>query len=213
MAGAGTLRLSWDDCDPIVTNMNWVTAQEYKLVLSVTDSDLPNNGHRTKVLIGSDIPEAWRFDSDGCQAGQLGVSHGAASKTCLAYQGAQPLGLNRYSYDPLTGKALLDISNTYDEFVPAPGDRYTLWQAIFNHGFSVPGDDDPSLYCRFAAQPLCFVLLVPTTEMLLVDGTKLPFDGADSEYATWEDPANSLGCPLATQARDATWGRVKGLYR
>jgi hypothetical protein len=212
-AGNGVLRLSWDDCDPLVLNKNWSGPNLYKLVLSVTAADVENQGHRSQVLVGPNVPEAWRFDAAGCNTGQLTVSHNALSKECLAFQGNQPLGLSQYSYDGVTGRATLDIANAYDPFLPLAPDRYTVWQATFDHAFSAPGDEDPVLFCRFAAQPLCFVLLTPITEVLLVDGTKQAFDGADSEWVSWEDPGNELGCPLPTQNNTTTWGKVKGLYR
>lgn len=212
-AGNGVLRLSWDDCDPIVLNKNWSGAEQYKLVLSVTGADIPNAGHRSQVLIGPDVPEAWRFDADGCNTGQISISYNALSKICTSFQGAQPLGLSQYSYDLVTGRATLDIANAYDTFNPLLAERYTVWQVTFDHAFSAPGDEDPSLFCRFAAQPLCFVLLAPVSEVLLVDGTKQAFDGADNEWVSWQDPANELGCPLPTQTNSTTWGKVKGLYR
>ena len=33
------------------------------------------------------------------------------------------------------------------------------------------------------------------------------------DYATFNDPANALLCPLPVQALQSTWGRVKSLYR
>lgn len=215
VAGTGTVRLSWDNCDPVVLNKDWTGNIQYKLVMSITGSDLQNDGHRTKVRVGPNLEDAWRFDSAGCNTGQLTVSHNALNKACLAFQGGSPLGLNDYLYDAGEGWATLDITNTYDPFTPDPALRYTLWQATFDHAFSDTGMQDPALACGFADNPVCFVIVtVPDTEWeLLVTGqAKQPFEGFDNGWVSWQDAGNSLPCP-GVQAKEATWGRVKGLYR
>jgi hypothetical protein len=203
-------RISWDNCDPVVQNKDWIGNSQYKLIGSTFNGDQPNNGHRTIISIGPDVANAWRFDAAGCNAGQMGISYNALDKACLAFQGGQPLGLSLYSYDDVSGKARLDVSNTYDAFTPLIGSRYTLFQATFDHAFSAVGPGDPALVCDFAELPLCFHTV--GTELLLVDGTKIPFI-IENDWVTWQDPDNNTRCPFATQAQDATWGRVKGLYR
>ena len=203
-------RINWTGCDPVLTNMDFTGPALYKLVASAINAPEPNNGHRTKVSIGPDVQDAWRFDSDGCQAGQLSLSYGGASKTCVAYQGSNPLALSAYFYDPVTGKALLDVSNTYDLVARDAAIRYTLWTASFDHAWSDFGQQDPLLACGFVENPLCFHTVF--TEMLLEDGSKIPWV-LENEFVTWQDPMNDLRCPFATQVESSSWGRVKGLYR
>ena len=203
------VRLSWDNCDPYVQNQQYVGPINYNLVMSAINVSDPNNGHRTKVSIGP-IAEAWRFDGLGCQTGQYGVSHGAVAKACPAMQGQNPLGLDNYGYDQGTNKVLFDVANAYDRFDVDPAQRYTLYKATFNHAFSTGGDGDPALFCRFADDPACFHIV--GTELLLLDGTSIPMV-LENDFVTWQDPNNDGGCPGATQTRDASWGRVKGLYR
>lgn len=203
-------RISWDGCDPYVQNKDFAGAAVYKLVASAINAGEPNNGHRTKVSIGPDLADAWRFDSDGCQVGQLSVGYGGVSKVCAAYQGSNPLPLSAFFYDGVTGKAELDVSNTYDLVARDPGVRYTLWQASFDHAFSDFGPQDPLLACGFVENPLCFHTVF--TEMLLEDGSKIPWV-LENEFVTWQDPNNDTRCPFATQAEPSSWGRVKGMYR
>jgi hypothetical protein len=212
MAGNGSLRLSWDNCDPVVVNKDWTTNIQYKLVMSIANADVENNGNRQWVIIGPNVEDSWRFDADGCNVGQLGVSYNALDKACLAFQGAQPLGLNQYRYDAASGTATLDISNTYDAFTPLLASRYTVWQATFDHAFSATGMQDPAVACGFAENPLCFWIDPTKWELLLVGGTKEGFDAPDNDWVTWQDAGNTLNCPVV-QAQSSTWGKVKGLYR
>ena len=83
-AANGVARLSWDRCEPVAVHKSYLgegSGQVATLVLSIINCDLPNNGHRTKVLIGPDPPDAWRFDDMGCQAGNLDVSHAGAGES------------------------------------------------------------------------------------------------------------------------------------
>ena len=159
LAANGDIRLSWDDCDPLVQNKDYTGPSVYDLVLSVANADVANNGHRTKTMFGPNIPEGWEFGA-GCQTGQMAVSHSAVNKACPAYQGSNSLGLNQDGENQ-DGTAILDIANAYDLLTPVLGTRYTMWKAAFDHGFSAPGDEDPLLFCRFAATSLCIV--VPST--------------------------------------------------
>ena len=212
LAGNGTLRLSWDSCDPVVVNKDWAGAALYTQVLSITGADVVNNGNRSQVLIGPNVEDAWRFDSEGCQTGQLTVSFAGASKACAVFQGGNSLPLTQYSYDAMSGTAKLDVANAYDDFTPVAGNRYTVYQAKYDHAFSDTGAQDPNLACGFVENAVCFWLMVSDAELLLTDGSKEGFEGADNDWVTWQDPGNTSGCPFV-QAEPSTWGRVKGLYR
>jgi hypothetical protein len=216
IAGNGILRLSWDQCDPVVQNKNWAGPILYSLVLSVSDADVTNLGHRTKVKIGPKVAPAWRFDANDCNSGQLFVTHNDVSKTCLAFQGEDPLGLNQYRYELSTGIAVLDVTNVYPEgFTPVAAERYTLYQATFDHFWSDVGPQDPSIACGFVEEPLCFVLQIHDTEIVLppFPGHKVAFSGVDNAVVTWQATANPIACEDPVQGHQRTWGRLKGLYR
>jgi hypothetical protein len=171
-----------------------------------------NNGNRSQVRIGPNLEDAWRFDSAGCQTGQLTVSFAGATKACAVFSGTNPLPLTLYSFDSLSGTAQLDVANAYDDFTPVLANSYTIYQAKYDHAFSATGAQDPNFACGFVENPVCFWLMILDTEILLTDGSKEPFDGADNDWVTWQDPGNSLNCPFV-QVAPSTWGRVKGLYR
>jgi hypothetical protein len=215
----GTIRMSWDQCDPPKQRQDFAgdgSGQIATLVLSVIGSDVPNNGHRVRLEIGPGVDDAWRFDADGCQAGRLQVTHDGASPTCPAYQGTDPLGLSQYSYDSQRGIARLDITNTYDAFTPVPTQRYTLWQARFDHSNSVAGAGDPSMTCGFADNWIIFALeFGDGGELLLTDGHKLAF-AQEVNCLFWNTsypPGTPGGDLCVVQVQPTTWGRIKSHYR
>lgn len=216
VAAEGALRLSWDGCEPIVANKDFAgegRGQIATLVLSVRGADRANNGHRTVIVMRPDLPEAWRFDGSGCQSGLLEVRHSGVSPACPAFQGGRPLNLYLFDYEEGSRRGVLDIANTYDTFTPSAGQRYTLWQARFDHSYSTAAGGDAGVICRFAGDPLCFQISVDVLppEILLADGAKGSFS-IERDWVTWQDPVNAMNCPQI-QAEESTWGRVKGMYR
>ena len=209
-ASNGTVRLSWDGCDPLIQNQNYNGPQLYRLVASASGSTAPNNGYRIKVRIKpGPIPEAWQFDETGCQSGRLAISHSAVSKSCPAYQGARPLGLHNYSVEQY-GTALLDIANTYDLFAPSASSRYTLWTAVIDHAVAAASRWQTLANCSGVENPLC--LVIEGTELLLADGPIASYQ-IENEFVIWQSPGNEVGCPDFRPRVDGTWGRVKGMFR
>ena len=212
-AQTGNVRLSWGTCDPVVQNLDFTgPGQIATMVLSALGTGSPHKGYRFKVLVSSGLPDAWRFDADGCNVGQLSLNTAGLSKACPAFQGTNPLPIFNYGYEvDGAGTATYDVLNAYNEVLaPNAGTRYTVFQGLFNHAFSNTGPRDPALECGNAEQPICFALV--HTEFLNPDLTIIPF-GVENDFLTWQDAGNSTGCPGATQNEATTWGRVKGLYR
>jgi hypothetical protein len=119
--------------------------------------------------------------------------------------------LNRISFRSDRNYEWLDIANTYDEFLPVDTQRYVLWRARFDLSLTSGGDGDPTQLCGFASSPLCFIIASDWTELLSVEGTKLPLQ-LENDWVTWENENYEVYC-VPTQAQQSTWGRVKGLYR
>lgn len=204
------IRLSWDGCDPIVVNKNFGGPGFVRLVMSASNVSAPNAGHQSIVSIGPNVQDAWRFDSGACQFEAFTVSTAAVNRaTCPAMQGAGALAIPSFTFDAGSGKASLNVANTYNLFNPDPALRYTLYKADFDHNFSDLGVPSPG-NCGFAGDALCFHLVF--TSLLLADGSTIPFV-PEQEFVTWEDVSNDGGCPGATQNEPSTWGAIKGLYR
>ena len=211
-AANGILQLGWNDACAPVSNLDWdgTTPFSANLHLGVIGADATNNGSRVRVVVGPNVPDAWRFDAGACQLGNWSANF-PASKTCPVFTGPPLLSLKEYSFDSGTGMATIDISNTYSDFTPLPGTGYTLWQASFDHAFSVLGVGNPALVCQFAGNALCFAIRADH-QILLAGGTTPNFDGISTGFVTWQDTGNAVGCP-GVQAQTSTWGRIKNMYR
>ena len=215
-AQRGSLRMSWTNCDPVVQNLDFTApGQIANLVLSVAGAEDMHKGWRFKVLIGQNLsnplPNAWRFDADGCNIGQLSMNTAALNKACLAWQGTDPLPIFNFGHEAdKPNTATFDCLNAYFTADPVAATRYTVWQAAFNHLFSDAGPQDPAVACGNAETQICFWLFY--TEFLNPDLTFGPFDSISEDFVTWQDPGNTNGCPTV-QNQNSTWGRVKGLYR
>ena len=205
----GALTLSWNSC-AWVQNLQFTgPGQVANLVVSVLGETRPVKGGRIQISIGTNLGNAWRFDAAGCNVGQVSLNTAGLNKACGAFQGTNPLPIFNYSYDEITGKALLDALNAYDQRTPT-GVVETMYQFPFNHLFSDAGPQDPALACGDAERPVCFHIVY--TEHLNPDLTTGTYNLAN-EWTTWQDPANGTLCPGPTQNENSTWGRVKGLYR
>jgi hypothetical protein len=167
-------------------------------------------GSRVFISIGNGVQDAWRFDAAGCNSvSAIVYSLAAFSKACGQAVGTNPIPINQYLYDPGTGKALLDMAVAHDPKTLAAASRYALFQATFDHTYSNAGPTNAD-YCGGAEFPLCCHIV--GAEFLNDQFVKEGYN-IENDFVTWNDPANDGGCPGATQARESSWGRVKGLYR
>jgi hypothetical protein len=211
--GQGSIRLSWEYCDILIKTRGFQLPGVYNLVLSASGVDLANSGYEMTVLIGPRVFDAWRFDDGGCQAGQLTLTY-AGPPECPALQGARPLGLHQYSYDSASGRARLQIFNTYDVVVPDPAARYTLWRASFDHTLSKIGPQIDGEACGSVEVPLTFEL--SGAQLLKADNSLIPF-AVENGLVIWEGRnlplPNAVGTPSEAAAISTTWGSIKSQYR
>jgi hypothetical protein len=209
--------LSWGSCPPQVANADFAPAA-FNLVASaknLTAADA-NVGVVLNLLIGPNCPDAWRFDDSGCQTGAgVTTNTNAFNKTtCPALKGLSPLGSTNYFYDSVSKRLLVNLSNTYDTFTPAPATNYTMYQVSFDHAASVAGAGNPPSTCGGADLGVC-IAFDPASSVLLETvggGTAVPFtfSPATDGFVTWN---SGNGCPGSVPTEPATWGKVKGLYR
>jgi hypothetical protein len=206
-ANAQFIRCSWNSCDPQNSNQDFLGPAVYNLVLSVTGADAPNIGTDVSIFLYPDVPDAWRFDDNGCQTGtQLTRSNAAFNKTtCPTMLGGTPGPNVIYGYDPGSQMAQYRLVMTYDTFDPSPAIRYTIWQLGFDHTFSVAGPGSPPATCGGAERPLALELR--NTQYLRADGANdaLVVASSDVNPCTWN------GGPVPAQP--TTLGRVKAQYR
>jgi len=218
---AGCARLSWGTCDPWVENKNFGNPGAYLLVYSIYGSPDGNVGTDSQVRIrhlssGANVavPDAWRFDDSGCQAGQVSLSNTGLSG-CPSYLGPNPLSITQYAIDS-DGSASLRLAITYDNFNPSPSTRYTVWRISFQHTSSSAGPT-PSDRSSCGGADQCANFALDFAEVLSLSGATINLSACDSDAGTGA-PAGTLatwngGCPTSGPPEAATWGKVKGAYR
>jgi hypothetical protein len=217
----GTVRLSWDNCDPYVQNLNTADVPGdaiVKQVLSITGEDRPNFGHLTFLRVGPNTPDAWRFDADGCPSDfdptLLSASTDAVNAfTCPAFKSSDEGPGFAVTYDPSNQILSVELSQVYvTQFTPVATNRYTMWQISYNLGTSVffsPGDPE---YCPGLDDMVCFGVS-PDPQLVLDVGVFGPLTLSEG-FVTWNDAANSQGCPTPVPTdEESTWGAIKGMYR
>src|SRR5205814_5372476 len=120
-----------------------------KQVLSIHGAE-PCAGNQFYILINGagpychpsgSFPDAWRFDSGGCNAGQFNptASVGVSKASCPKSEGANALPLYQYAFDPSSNVAALQVGDEYDNNSISPSGTYTLWIFNFDHSYSVAG--------------------------------------------------------------------------
>jgi len=207
-----SLRLSWDQCDPVIVNRDWSGPGPYVIQISGTGfAGTYNSMNLGMVFLPHPISDAWDFSRDlstrkeGCQ----GLSRVSASNTgggCPAFPG-QVTNVDVFTsqyFTHLSGALFFDQS-----FVADPNTRYAFLRYVFDHGHSVVGPAGAG-ECGNAEQPMClrmgFSNLASTTNF----DVHLTYE---QEYVSWQDPANGLACLGVTPAQAKTWGAIKASYR
>jgi len=230
-AATGDIAMSWGSCSPIVRDVT-ATNSTMSLFISVIGNDETHEAYQVRFVMGGAdhmVPDAWRFDSQGCQAAALlTINHlpsGAHAKTCPAFQGntASSTQLKAFGFVGPNGVYDLGImrgvlANIYSEgSTSTASQRYFLAEFRFDHIQSAVGEGVPGVTCGGLETPLCFNLLTgiqdpnvgTSSYYRLGDPTEIVFDWNPSTWVT----VNGLGgCP-AVPASSTTWGQIKSVYR
>jgi hypothetical protein len=208
--------MNWSGCFGVaatVTNVNYTTAANYDLYISAIGLDAAPGelywGHDVSVLIGPNLPDAWRFDPAGCETTnfvEVGyLNTGVAG--CGGLRNGEDVPINTYTYDAITGVAEIEGSDAYAAAggrLAVPTTTYLLYR------FRFPLDES---ICAGTAQKICFagkrndfaVGTEPATAHLYNPPWR-------TVWASFNDDGNTLPCP-AVPTNPSTWGRLKGLYR
>jgi hypothetical protein len=221
-----TIRLSWDQCDPLVFNKDFgsnAPATIYTMVVSGVGFEGTYQGGEMRLVLAdydyasTAIADAWHFEAGGCNTDQLTSSTAAFSKACPKLEGLRPLPLFQYDFnfpgaEALPNSGFLQWFTAFDPFDAVAATRYTVVQFKFDHAFSVAGPSDPNVACGNADKPMCVVLRrygYLNDQNVVVD-TDVSYD---NKVLSWNDSANPGGrCPL-TPSRPSTWGQIKASYR
>jgi hypothetical protein len=225
----GCARLSWGTCDPQKQDSGLLGPQtSYTLIESVFGVSAQNVGTDSEIRITNlaepggwvePVPDSWRFDDAGCQAGRLTWTNNPLSKVCPAFKGFNPSAFVHYFIIP-DGTALLRLTSSYDAFAPLPSSRYTLWQLTFDFSQASIGPTPPD-HSTCGGLELCENISFDFVQVLGSDGSARPLIACDpAPSGVCAEATFNGGCiilhrdcsgPVPTEAE--TWGKLKGLYR
>jgi len=242
-AGAG-VELRWNRCSSPVTDYNVepYSAGVHDLIVTLSGVDMDASELDFTIAAydpcssdGNYIPQAWRFDAAGCQAGALTIDRPASFDGC---DGLIPLpGPSIESvtageihatigqhYDPVTYPAIfVRIAQKFATRHLVATERYLVARIRLDMGNTVAGVDPAGKACGCGSAPRQIGLLEGT-----IDG--FPFynnSGNIEDNAYWAGmdfcvidrpapPATNWGADpacLTTAAHPRTWGAIKASYR
>ena len=229
------LSVNWSGCPashPPV-NRNLSEGPISSIVISGHGFTRPVRAVQAWLMVGrtgyTGIPDAWRFDPAGCQAGRFQASYAAASSDCPALVGDHVTQVSRFDYNGDAGKGVAIFAAAFDLRETDPNATYTIVRFQFDHsnGFFGLGAKPDS--CGCVERPQC--LRIVTASWLDENLVEYPFV-IEQEFATWQDPTNSSFCPgvvecfdppcdipdpcaapQPTPAHTRSWGSVKSWYR
>ena len=226
-AAHGVIDLSWGTCAPVVANLESPAAGPLSLIVSVLGNDQTHNAYVVYFVIGSTddtVPDAWRFDDAGCQAGFLEMNPippTFVAKTCPAFQGiGASMQIKDYDFVPpgfpfgVFSKTMMRgvLANTYPSgSTTLASQRYHLAHFRFDHTLSVAGPSTPGVSCGGYERPMIVTIgerggqiqRVMCSYLRASDGLEFPFEAGNTVVTV----NGSL------PARASTWGQIKGAYR
>lgn len=215
-AADGTVNFTWDTCTgPIDKTPTPALANLYISVLGI---DQLHKAYDVRFIYGNasqQVPDAWRFDVDGCETASL-ITQNVTAKACPAFQqaGTGALQIKKVQFSPaLDGYAtsLMQVllADAY-QAVPStnPATNYLLEQVVFDLTSAVTGAGAPPTTCGGLEEPMCFKISHAT--YLDLNGIEIPFGRASSVVSV---SANGpTACP-AVPVQSKTWGAIKNQYR
>jgi hypothetical protein len=228
MASAAGVNLGWSDCEGLPASQSRVFACTSNsgtntLVGSyVTPAGVDSaNGNEIVIDIqtsGATLPQWWMMKNAGtCRATALSMSFDFSTGpfTCFDYWAGQALGSFGYTapyavYGPNRARivGVCAIGGLSASGI-APDTE------VYSHKVSISNVKSTGLgACAGCSDGACIVLnsIKLTQNQRSAGGPKFMGNPAVRNFATWQAGIPGCGTP-ATPARNATWGKVKSLYR
>lgn len=136
------------------------------------------------------LPDAWRFDPDGCQAGRACMQTGQLSPYLSGPPTSEARELGLVEYDEGTHRLRVGMAEIYGRTaVLDPESTYTVLRLRFDHSFSVAGDSATSAgSCTGAGEWLHIGFnSARRSSYIDVNGVEHPFD-MGQEFLYWNAP-------------------------
>lgn len=208
----GVVSASWQLCTSAVDRTP-TAAPGNKINISVIGQSELHKAYDVRMMFGSPggLRDAWRFDGDGCNFGQL-VMNEVDAKTCPAFQGPGSLQIKKWEYNSVTGQTRGLLANAYPAVLSVnPATRYLLASFNFDFTYAVAGAGDPPNTCGGFEVPVCAAISYAT--WLDLAGNEIAWTVGAQGYVTANDPTNLSHCPGAVPTQPKTWGSLKSQYR
>jgi hypothetical protein len=219
----GTIDLSWDDCSPIVSAKDSPAAGPVTFFASVIGNSDAHKAHQVWWVVGDaqfSLPDAWRFDAAGCNAGFYFYSSQPPvplAKSCPPFvprvqqQFTIPLfqlAPPSLPWVPTMGTGFFAVSYPSGVTALDPQKRYLL--ASFTHDFTwaVEGAGTPDQTCGGFEVPVCIQLVRERVTYLDANGEERLFNIGNATLTF----RGTKTC-FTTPAHAATWGSIKNQYR
>jgi len=201
-------QVRWDSCGSYEFNKPFQGPGTYHQVITGRGFQLPVLGHTIRLRATSSnvygypyrpIPDAWRFDSEGCQAGRLEL--GAKPQPCpFLGSGVMAIAIEA-EHDGFDLHILVSFS--YEPTVPDPHVTYVLGELAYDHSRSAAGLQDPAIACGHADQEMCFV--IEEASLADANGDSHPIGFEYFSGVSWQDPIGFF-CFADVPVEPATWG-------
>lgn len=211
-AADGVVDMTWDGCTGPLNKIPPPQGPLF-LYLTVTGIDQLHKAYDVRFIYGNaaqQVPDAWRFDVDGCEGSTL-IAQNVFSKACPAFMqaGTGNLQIRKVEFSPPTDPYVTTLmrvllANAYAP-VPStnPGTTYLLEEVKFDLTYAVAGVGDPPNTCGGLEQELDFK--VNYASYLDLNGIEVPFGRARNPLQVSVDGS--------VPARPTTWGAIRAQYR
>ena len=210
-AANGVVNMTWHGCNgPLDVT---APADTLSLYLTVSGIDQPHKAYDVRFIYGNaaqEVPDAWRFDAQGCEGSVLIRQDIAVAKACPSFmQAATGLQIRRVDFVPPSepyAQTMMWVllANSYTPVTTVdPSATYLLERVLFDLSYAVPGAGDPPNTCGGFEQAMFFTLTRAT--YLDPNFNEFPFGRARLPL--------TVSVNTSVPARPTTWGAIKGQYR
>ena len=221
-----TADIAWNSCagtsgpeGPAARNVDWGGPKTYKLYLSAKGLTVQSGyrvySHQVDLRIGPNVPDAWRFDEQGCMPNNFSqISlNSLGTSSCPGLRSGSEVPVAGWFHDLATGEARFSAATAYPNGrIPNSGTNYLLWEISFAMSAAAgPGDPGP---CGGADKAQAFEITQASVWAGPSSLSTFREDGnIQTTFVTFNDPQGKLSGPGGGTVEEGTWGRVKGMYR
>ena len=242
---SGGVGLRWNGCASALSNVEPYSAGVHDLIVTLSGYDGDVNEVDLTLIVfdgcsqeGQYIPEAWRFDAGGCQAGALTIDRPASLDGCdglVPIPGATIETVTAADYHTTVGQGnypvvypsiFIRVAQAFPTRKLVASERYVVARIRLDMSHTVAGVDPTGDACGCGTTPRRITLFNGTiggptgTSQVYPSGLledeafwhSLAFCIIDKPSPPLTNRGDVPAC-LTTEARASTWGAIKAQYR